>query len=204
MSEIALDIPFSPEVARSLRAGDIVRLTGEVVATAGYPAHQRLVQEIEAGRPPPVPLHGGALFHMGSMSRSDGATLRPLYVNPTTSTRFNAFIPRIVRHHGLTALAGKGGLDAEGVAALRETGCVYFSMVGGAAALLTEGVQEVVGTGWDDLIEQFRLSRLRLAGFGPLTVAIDAHGNSLYHDLAARAQARLPAIMARLAIERGS
>lgn len=198
-----LDTPFSSEVARSLRAGDIVRLTGDVVATAGYPAHQRLVQAIEAGRPPPVPLYGAALFHMGSMSRQDDTALRPLYVNPTTSTRFNAFIPRIVRHYGLTALAGKGGLDAEGVAALRDTGCVYLSIVGGAAALLTEGVQEVIETGWDDLIEQFRLSRLRLSGFGPLTVAIDAHGNSLYHDLAAQAQARLPGIMARLAAERG-
>jgi fumarate hydratase subunit beta len=56
----------------------------------------------------------------------------------------------------------------------------------------------------DDLIEQFRLSRLRLEGFGPLTVAIDAHGNSLYHDLATQARARMPAILEQLVKERGT
>ena len=81
---------------------------------------------------------------------------------------------------------------------MREVGCVYFSMVGGAAPLLTEGVREVLQTGWDDLIAQFRLTRLRVERFGPLTVAIDARGNSLYDRLSAAARDRLPQIMAAL------
>lgn len=202
MSERSLTIPFTPDVARSLRLGDVVWLDGEVVATAGYPTHQRMVAAINTGVPPPVPLDDCALFHLGCMSREEDGVLRPLYVNPTTSTRFNAMIPQIIRHHHITALAGKGGLDAACVAAMREVGCVYFSIVGGAAALVTEGVTEVTETGWDDLILQFRLNRLRLRGFGPLVVAIDAHGNSLFDDLANRAQARLPAILARLAADR--
>jgi fumarate hydratase subunit beta len=43
---------------------------------------------------------------------------------------------------------------------------------------------------------------LRVEGLGPLTVGIDAHGNSLYGDLGAAAEARLPAIMAELARDR--
>lgn len=198
MSERRLTVPFDAATARSLKLGEQVRLTGEILATAGYPTHQRIARCIERGEAPPLPLDGQALFHMGSMSRMQGNRLVPLYVNPTTSTRFNSFLPAILRRHGITALAGKGGLDQACAEAMQEVGCVYFSMVGGAAPLLTEGVKEVLATGWDDLIAQFRLSRLRLEDFGPLTVAIDAHGNSLYRDLTAQARDRLPQIMAML------
>lgn len=202
MSERVLDIPFKPEIARTLQLGETVYLRGEAVVTAGYPTHQRIVAGIENDVPPPVALQGAAFFHLGCMSRLEDGILRPLYVNPTTSTRFNAFIPRIVRRYGITALAGKGGLDADCIAAMRDVGCVYLSIVGGAASLLTEGVGEVVETGWDDLIMQFRLTRLKLDGFGPLTVAIDANGNSLYQNLTAQAEARLPDILDRLASKR--
>ena len=202
MSERHLTVPLTPEVARTLELGDICYLSGEAIVTAGFPTHQRLISCIENGTEPPISMTGAAMFHMGSMSRLDGNALTPVYVNPTTSTRFNGFIPKIVRHFGITALAGKGGLDATCAAAMAEVGCVYFSMVGGAAPMLTEGVREVIETGWDDLIMQFRLTRLRLDGFGPLTVAIDAHGNSLYDQLSQSAQDKLPELMAQLNAER--
>lgn len=194
--------PLDRDVARSLKLGDIVFVTGEFVGSAGYPAHQRLFEGIQKGEAPPISMDGVALFHLGSMSREEEGRIKPLYVNPTTSTRFNAFIPTIVRHFGITALAGKGGLDAECVTAMQEVGCVYFSMIGGAAPLLTEGVKEVLETGWDDLIMQFRLTRFRVEAFGPLTVTIDAHGNSVYEQLTRSARDRLPEIMARLNSER--
>lgn len=203
MSELQLDLPLTPERARELRLGDIVYLRGEVVATAGFPTHQRLVEGIAANRPPPIALEGAAFFHLGCMSRMENGKQQPLYVNPTTSTRFNAFIPDIVRHYRMTVLAGKGGLDRASIAAMREVSCVYLSIVGGGASLLTEGVREVLETGWDDLIQQFRLTRLRLDRFGPLTVTIDTHGNSIYEDLSAQAQARLPDILAKLRERRG-
>ncbi|MGB3335599.1 MAG: fumarate hydratase C-terminal domain-containing protein [Devosia sp.] len=198
MSDPVINVPLTPQAARELRLGDVVYLRGEAVVTAGFPTHQRLVEGIAANAPPPIALQGGAFFHLGCMSRLQNGVQQPLYVNPTTSTRFNAFIPDIVRHYGITVLAGKGGLDAACIAAMREVGCVYLSIVGGAASLLTEGVREVMETGWDDLIQQFRLTRLRLDGFGPLTVAIDAHGNSLYEQLSTRAQSRLADIMTKL------
>lgn len=203
MSEHVLDIPFTRDLARRLKLGDLVYLRGAAVVTAGYPTHERLVDCIENDLPVPV-APDGAFFHLGCMSRLENGVRRPLYVNPTTSTRFNAFIPAIVRHFRLTALGGKGGLDARSIEAMRETGCVYLAITGGAAPILTEGVAEVIETGWDDLIAQFRLNRLRLDMFGPLTVAIDAHGNSIYAELAGSARRRLPEILRGLANERGS
>lgn len=202
MSDRVLDLPVSPEVVRTLRLGDMVYLRGEAVVTVGYPTHQRIAACIDNGEPLPVPFSGKAFLHLGIMSEERDGVVKALYVNPTTSTRFNAFMPKIIPHLGLTVIAGKGGLDETCVATMRKEGCVYLSMVGGGAPLLTDGIAEVIDVGWTDLIAQFRLTRVRLDHFGPLTVAIDAHGNSLYASLAEAARAKVPQIMDMLARRR--
>lgn len=193
-----LTLPLSPETARSLAVGEQYLLDGEITATAGFSTHQRMVAHLERGEPLPVELAAGAFFHMGSKCRETADGWIPDYVNPTTSTRFDAFMPTIIRRLGLTSLGGKGGLGDDVVPVLAEMGCVYFAMPGGASPLLSRGAERRLETGWDDLIEQFRLSRFRLRDFGPVTVAIDAHGNSMFGDLRQRAEARLPSILADL------
>jgi L(+)-tartrate dehydratase beta subunit len=42
------------------------------------------------------------------------------------------------------------------------------------------------------------LWRFRVKDFGPLTVGIDAHGNSLYHDVQDAARKKLEELYARL------
>ncbi len=193
-----VNVPLSREEARSLKLGDVVVLDGEVVVTIGLPTHQRMVEYIRAGKAMPFDLTGGAFFQLAIYSRETDSAAECLYVNPTTSTRFNPYMPEIIRACGLSATSGKGGLDRECARAMQEVGCVYFSMIGGSSALLSLGVKEVVATAWDDFITQFRLTKLRLEGFGPLTVAIDAHGNSLYENLSNSARERLPGILERL------
>lgn len=193
-----LTLPLSPEQARSLKLGDTVLLDGEVSMTAGLPVHQRLVNALTHGAALPFSLRGTAFFHMGSSCRREEGRWVPNYVNPTTSTRFDTYMPGLIRGLGLTSTGGKGGMGSACVEVMREVGCVYFSMPGGASPLLSEGAVERLETGWDDLIEQFRLSRFRLSGLGPVTVAIDAHGNSMYEDLQRRARERLPGILQEL------
>lgn len=195
MSEYRLAAPLSVTDAAKLKIGDIVYLDGEIITSAGFPTHQRIMECLNAGTEPPIDLHGACFFHMGSLSDEDG---KPIYVNPTTSTRFNKFMPRFIKHFGLSGLAGKGGLDEASAKAIGDVGCVYFSMIGGAAPLLTQGIVEIIETGWDDLIMQFRLTRFKVENFGPLTVAIDANGGSIYEKLSANAQHRLPDILAAL------
>jgi fumarate hydratase subunit beta len=198
-----LRMPLSRADALSLRAGEMVLLDGEIVITAGLPTHHRLAECAAGTREAPRDLRGVGLFHLGSYSQeTPEGGLEVLYMNPTTSTRFNALMPGLIRHFGLAAVGGKGGLDAGCVAAMREVGCVYFSFVGGGAPLLTDAIREVVSVHWNDLVSHYRLVTLRVEGLGPLTVGIDAHGNSLYGDLGAAAEARLPSIMAELARDR--
>jgi fumarate hydratase subunit beta len=195
-----LTLPLSPDEARSLNVGDLAILDGEMTVTVGMPTVKRMASCLAAGEPLPIDLSGGTFMHMGICSREEGPPghLTPLYINPTTSTRFNGLMPDVIRRLGLTAVGGKGGLSRESVEAMREVGCVYFSVVGGASALMSMAVQEIVETAWDDLIMQFRLTRIRVSGFGPVTVAIDARGNSLYETLSASARERMPAILASL------
>jgi fumarate hydratase subunit beta len=74
-----------------------------------------------------------------------------------------------------------------------------LSFLGGSATLHTQSIQEVLQVGWSDMLMQYRLMRLRVEGLGPVTVAIDAHGNSNYADAQTNkqtnAQARIDQIM---------
>jgi fumarate hydratase subunit beta len=190
-----LTLPLAEATVRSLTAGEFVELDGEIVMTAGLPTHQRILEQVEAGAPLPIPLEGGTLFHLGSYNREVDGRLEVLYMNPTTSTRFNAYMPTLIRHFRLRAVGGKGGLDAASAEAMREVGCVYLSFLGGGAALFSDAIREVVAVAWNDLVAHYRLVKLRVQGLGPLVVAIDAKGTSLYDALARSAEQRLPEIL---------
>lgn len=197
-----LQLPLSEAAVRTLRAGDLVVLDGEMTITAGLPTHRRIQEHLDAGMELPLDLRGGALFHLGSFSRDTDAGFEVLYMNPTTSTRFNAFMPGFIKQLGLRAVGGKGGLDRACAEAMREAGCVYLSFLGGGCPLLSDAIKSVVSVHWTDLIAHFRLVTLRVEGLGPLTVGIDAHGTSLYDSLHDAAAARMPRIMDALRAER--
>lgn len=195
--------PLSAADARGLRAGDQVLIDGEIVVTAGLPTHQRLIACLDGQEPLPMDLRGQALFHLGSHCRERPGGQGPndlelLYINPTTSTRFNPVMPRLIEALPLHAVGGKGGLDAASVAAMQRAGCVYLSFLGGGAALHTPAVRQVLAVGWSDMLMHYRLVRLRVQALGPVTVAIDAHGHSIYETAKSEAAKRMDSIMADL------
>lgn len=199
-----LRLPVDAEAIRELRIGDLVIVDGDIVATGGLPTHNRILEAIDGKRDLPFPLDGAGFFHLPSYSRDTNDGMEVVYINPTTSTRFNPIMPRIIRHFGLRIVCGKGGLDAECARAMQEVGCVYLSILGGGASLHTDAIREVLDVGWPDLVTHYRLAKLRVEGLGPLTVAIDAHGNNGYLQLEKQARARLPEIMEELRIARES
>jgi L(+)-tartrate dehydratase beta subunit len=76
---------------------------------------------------------------------------------------------------------------------MKEHGGVYLAIVGGAAALETMQIEEIEEVWWEDLMPEC-LWKFRVKNFGPLIVAIDAHGNSLYKDVKAKAAERIKAM----------
>jgi fumarate hydratase subunit beta len=197
-----MTFPLSADDARCLRAGDLVVIDGEIVITAGMPTHERLLGCLDGKEALPMALHGVSLFHLGSFSREVDGRFEVLYLNPTTSTRFNPFMPRLVEGFQWHAVGGKGGLDRHCAAALQRVGSVYLSFLGGGCTLLSQAIKEVVEVGWSDMLTHYRLVRLKVEGLGPATVGIDAHGRSLYDEEQQAARDRLPTILLGLDVAR--
>ena len=99
--------------------------------------------------------------------------------------------------YGVRAICGKGGLPDEAIEPMQRLGMVYFAIVGGAAALETTQIEEIEEVLWEELMPEC-LWKFRVKDFGPLIVGIDAHGNSLFHDVQESAQEKLKEIFARL------
>lgn len=181
VKEHYLTLPINRGSIEKLQAGDVVFLTGQIFATAGLPTHDRLLRCIDGEEELPFDMRNGALFHLGSLNEEDeDGALRIIYMNPTTSTRFNGHMPRLIPGLGLRMTGGKGGLSAESARQMAECGCVYLGFLGGGAEIITAAIRKVTGIGWPEMISHYRIARIEVDRLGPLTVGIDAHGNSIY------------------------
>ena len=115
----------------------------------------------------------------------------------TTSARMVRFTEPLGERYGVRAICGKGGFPDDAIEPMRKLGMVYFAIVGGAAALETTQIEEIEEVAWEELMPEC-LWKFRVKDFGPLTVGIDAHGNSLYHDVQSAAHEKLKELYARL------
>ncbi|WP_126975932.1 fumarate hydratase C-terminal domain-containing protein [Frigidibacter oleivorans] len=203
LREHDLTLPIGQDAIKELRAGDLVYLSGEIFATAGLPTHDRLLRCIDGQEELPFDMRNGALFHLGSLNEeAEDGSLRIVYMNPTTSTRFNGHMPRLIPGLGLRMTGGKGGLSAESARAMAEAGCVYLGFLGGGAEIITAAIRKVTGIGWPEMISHYRIARIEVERLGPLTVGIDAHGNSIYDTTLEAAAGRREEILARMRTQR--
>jgi len=128
--------------------------------------------------------------------RDDGG-YDPVCIGTTTSARMVRFTEPLGAQYGVRAICGKGGFPDEAIEPMQRLKMVYFAIVGGAAALETTQIEEIAEVAWEELMPEC-LWKFRVKDFGPLTVGIDAHGNSLYHDVQTAATKKLEELYARL------
>ena len=121
----------------------------------------------------------------------------PVCIGTTTSARMVRFTEPLGERYGVRAICGKGGLPDEAIEPMQRLGMVYFAIVGGAAALETTQIEEIEEVAWEELMPEC-LWKFRVKDFGPLTVGIDSHGNSLFHDVQERAKLKLEELYERL------
>lgn len=199
VAEHELTLPLTDDAVLNLNVGDFVYLTGEIYATAGLPTHDRLLKCLDGEEPVPFDMSGSALFHLGSLNEeSEDGSMHIVYMNPTTSTRFNRHMPRLIPGLGLRVTGGKGGLDANCARAMAQNRCVYLSFLGGGAQIFTAGIRKVTGIGWPELISHYRIARIEVERLGPLTVGIDARGNSVYDQTAEAAKHKRAGLLSEL------
>ncbi len=194
-----LKMPLAEEDVRRLKLGDTVTVDG-IIYTGRDEVHMRALEHGRQGRKLPVDIRGGAIFHCGPIVKKTDGHWSIVAAGPTTSTRMNAMEPEFIERFGVRAVIGKGGMSQPTVDAMQKFGCVYLAITGGAAVLAAEGVREVIGVEWLDLGMPEAMWVLSVKGFGPLTVAIDAHGNSLYKAVDEKVSKNVEAVKRRLGL----
>ncbi|MDR3038528.1 MAG: FumA C-terminus/TtdB family hydratase beta subunit [Candidatus Adiutrix sp.] len=174
MPEKNLQTPLTAAAVTALKAGDLVRLSGQVY-TARDAAHQRLVERLKRGQAPPFAFEGQVVYYAGPCPAKPGAVIGP--VGPTTSCRMDAFSPFLI-DRGLKYMIGKGPRGPKVAAAIARSGGLYLAAVGGAAALMSRCVTAVELVAFDDLGTE-AIRRLTVREL-PLVVALDRFGGDVY------------------------
>jgi L(+)-tartrate dehydratase beta subunit len=195
--EVTFPITDEQEILK-LHAGDEVLVQGHIIGIRD----RTQIRIFDQGVEPPMDLRGAFLLHTAPNVRKvaapDGtARYEKICIGTTTSARMVRFTEPLGAQYGVRAICGKGGFPDEAIEPMQRLGMVYFAIVGGAAALETTQIEEIEEVMWEELMPEC-LWKFRVKDFGPLTVGIDAHGNSLYHDVQARAQEKLKELYARL------
>lgn len=171
-----LRVPFSPEEARELRAGESVLLSG-VIYTARDAAHKRLCELLAQGKPLPIEIKNATIYYVGPTPAKEGRAIGS--AGPTTAYRMDAYSPMLIAA-GETGMIGKGKRGAEVIEAMKKSGAVYFGAIGGAGALLSHCIKKAEIVAYEDLGAE-ALRRLEVEDF-PVTVVIDSLGNNLYEE----------------------
>lgn len=170
--------PIDRETAKSLRAGDYVKITGTIY-TARDAAHKRLSEALERGEQLPIDVQGNTIYYLGPTPAREG---RPIgSAGPTTSSRMDKYTPKLL-DMGLVGMIGKGKRTKEVQDAIIRNGSVYFAAVGGAGALLSKKIKASEVVAYEDLgteaIRKLTVEEL------PVIVVIDSLGNNLYETAA--------------------
>jgi fumarate hydratase subunit beta len=169
-----ISTPLTDEVARSLRAGDSVLVSGTIYGARDM-AHKRLCEALKNGQEPPFDLAGAVVYFVGPTPARQGRVIGA--AGPTTSSRMDPFSPALIER-GLKATIGKGRRGPEVVEALKRYGAVHLAAVGGAAALLSGRITAAEVIAYEDLGTE-AVRRLEVVDF-PAIVAYDCAGNSVY------------------------
>ncbi len=169
-----IQAPITREIAKELRAGDMVYITGTVY-TARDAAHKRMSEALAEGKDLPFDIKGNVIYYMGPSPAREG---RPIgSAGPTTASRMDKYAPQLL-DLGLVGMIGKGRRSPEVIEAMKRNGAVYFAAIGGAGALLSKAIVESEVIAYDDLGTE-AIRKLKVSRF-PAIVVIDSLGNNLY------------------------
>ena len=201
MAHHDLTMPIDEARARALRVEDTVTLNGTLYGIRD--ATQ--IHMFDRGRKTRFDLRGHAVIHTApnvkKVPKSAGfpTGYAPICIGTTTSERMERFTRPLMQQYGVRLVIGKGGLREASASAFRELGGAYLAIIGGTAALETTWVEAIEDVDLDDLYPE-SLWKFRVKGFGPLLVAMDSHGASLYDRVRSAAAARRSEALRRLGV----
>lgn len=169
-----IDLPLTEEIAKDLRAGDVVYITGEIY-TSRDAGHKRMCEAIAKGEELPFNPENATIYYVGPTPAKPGQVIGS--AGPTTSGRMDAYAPTMMKM-GARGMIGKGARLPEVIQAMKDYCGVYFGAIGGAGALISKCIKSAELIAYEDLGAE-ALRRLWVEDM-PLTVIIDCEGNNLY------------------------
>ncbi len=157
-----------------LKTEDRVYLSGTVY-TARDAAHSAVFRMLDNGEKLPFDIKGAVIYYAGPTPTNDSGRIGSF--GPTTSSRMDAFSPRLL-DLGLLAMIGKGNRSSEVVKAIKRNNAVYFCAGGGLGALISKSIISSEVIAFPELgcesIKKLEISDM------PLITAIDCSGNSIF------------------------
>ncbi|WP_028203488.1 fumarate hydratase C-terminal domain-containing protein [Paraburkholderia nodosa] len=201
MAHYDLYTPVDESQIRKLRVNDTVTL------------HQTLfgirdatqIHLFDKGRTTEFDLRGHAVIHTAPNVRKVApssefpAGYQPVCIGTTTSDRMERFTRPLMEQYGVRMIVGKGGLREGSKSAFQDLGGVYLAIIGGTAALETTWIEKIEAVDLDDLNPE-SLWKFRIKGFGPLLVAMDSHGGSLYDEVRGDTASRRAEVLESLGV----
>ena len=183
-----LKTPIFEEDVRKLKVNDVLYISGTIV-TARDAAHKKALELFKQGKPLPLNLQGLAVFHCGPIVKKENDKWITVAAGPTTSTRMQQFEDEFIKNFGVRVVIGKGGMGKRITDAMQKYGAVYGAFTGGAGALAAKCIKSVKTVEWlPDLGMPEALWVFQVEEFGPLTIAIDSHGNNLFEEVSKKAE----------------
>ena len=201
MAHYNLATPVTEEDIRKLRINDTVTLQNTLFGIRD--ATQ--IQMFDHGRKTYFDLNGHAVIHTApnvrkvAVSEEFPAGYEPICVGTTTSDRMERFTRPLMMQNGVRMIVGKGGMREDSAQAFKDLGGVYLAIIGGTAALETTWIEQIEDVDMDDLNPE-SLWRFKIKDFGPLLVAMDSHGGSIYQEVKSDVALKKEAVLKSLGI----
>ena len=184
MAHYYLPTPVSEADIRRLKINDTVTLQNTLFGIRD--ATQ--IHMFDHDRKTKFDLTGHAVIHTApnvrkvAISSEFPAGYEPICIGTTTSDRMERFTRPLMTQNGVRMIVGKGGMREGSLEAFAELGGVYLAIIGGTAALETTWIEQIEDVDMDDLNPE-SLWRFKIHDFGPLLVAMDSHGGSIYQEV---------------------
>jgi fumarate hydratase class I len=167
------------EEIRDWKPGETLLLNGSFL-TGRDAAHKRIVDLLERGEPLPngLDFHGRFIYYVGPVAPVGDEIVGP--AGPTTATRMDKFTETMLAKTGLLGMIGKAERGPAGLQAIARHAAVYLIATGGAAYLVSRAIRAARVVAFEELgmeaVYEFEVEDM------PVTVAVDAQGNSVHES----------------------
>lgn len=174
MERRKIELPADNEIIMSLKAGDLLLLSG-MVYTARDAAHKKIAGLLQSGDLLPFAISGQAIYYAGPCPARPGQVIGS--AGPTTSGRMDLYTPLLLEN-GLKVMIGKGKRSEKVIQSIKTHKAVYLGATGGAGALISRCITSSEVVAWPDLGTE-AVHRLQIKDL-PVIVLVDSLGNDWY------------------------